>query len=353
MNELNGAAEFNPYDPQPEPRYELETVSDVAPIDACVEPPALPTRPGPGLGMSLAWMLLVTAAQLAVSVFVALPAILLGYSLDEITLLLVPIGTATVVVIAAAVTVIHFGWTTRRVLAWRGLGPGHVLLVVLTVGPLWIVATFVSSWISKVLPSWFGEVLVDFGEFPLALVLLGGCLFPAIGEEILFRGFIGRGLVARYGVLIGMIATSVLFGLMHIDPAQAASVMPLGWVFQVVFLSTKSLAAPILLHALINATSFLVIRNVDVLGDVEQVPPLLFAGGALALVAILALFYQSRSRWLLPDGAHWSPGYRTAEEPPPELGAVLCSARPAAWSLAAAVLAYVAFLGAMWAESIA
>jgi membrane protease YdiL (CAAX protease family) len=353
MNEPNGTAEFNPYDPQPEPLYELETVSEVAPTDPCVEPPALTTRPGPGLAMSLVWMLVVMAAQLAVSVFAALPALLLGYSLDESTLLLVPIGTAAVVVIAMAIAVLHFGWSTRRVLAWRGLGAGHVLLVVLTVGPLWIVATAVSSWIAKVLPSWFGEVLVDFGEFPLALVLVGGCLFPALGEEILFRGFIGRGLVARYGVLVGMLLTSVLFGLMHVDPAQAASVMPLGWVFQVVFLSTKSLAAPILLHALINATSFLVIRNVDVLGDVEHVPPLLFASGALALVAVFALFYQSRSRWVLTDGSHWSPGYVTAEEPPRELGAVLHAARPAAWSLVAAVLAYVAFLGAMWAESIA
>ena len=353
MNKPNEWAVSNPYDPQPDELVELETVSDLASVAACVEPAPLPARPGPGFGMSLVWMLVVMVAQLAVTVFAAVPALVLGYSMDEVTLLLVPVGTAAVVAIAVAVTVLHFGRRTRRVLAWRGLRPGHAMLVVLTVGPLWIVATAVSSWIAQVLPSWFGEVLVDFGQFPLALVLIGGCLFPALGEEILFRGFIGRGLVARYGVLVGMIATSVLFGLMHIDPAQAASVMPLGWVFQVVFLSTKSLAAPILLHALINATSFTAMRYVAELGDVEHVPPLLVAGGALALVAVFALFYQSRSRWLLPDGSHWSPGYVTAEEPPHELGAVLTAARPANWSLAAVILAYAAFLGTMWVVSFA
>jgi membrane protease YdiL (CAAX protease family) len=353
---MNEPQDFIP-EPVAEDAPQATAASDVPLVELYVEsvaadwPPALP---GPGFWMSLLWMLVLLIGQMVGTMVAAVPILglcfLLDYPInnfDELNVLFVPVGTASVIVVALVLSVAHFRWRTRQVLAWRGLGPGQALLVVLTVAPLWCVATELSTWIAEVLPSWFAALLVDFGKFPLWLVLLGGCLFPAVGEEIFFRGFVGRGLVARHGVLWGMLLTSLLFGLMHIDPAQAASVVSLGWAFQFVYLSTKSLVAPILLHALINTTSFLAIRYIAPLGEVDHFPALLVASASLALVAMLLLLYQARSCWILPDGAAWSPGYFTAEEPPCELGATPATQRPAAWSIVAALVFYGGFLGSL------
>ncbi|MBX9788994.1 MAG: CPBP family intramembrane metalloprotease [Pirellulales bacterium] len=326
-------------------------------VELLVDEPQPP--PGPGFGMSLVWMLMLLLGQTLGTIVVAVPIFivctLIEYPLndfDQLNVLLVPVGTASVIVVALVIVVAHYCWRTRPLLAWRGLGLGQSLLVVLTVAPLWLVANELSTWISKVLPSWFGELLVDFGKFPLWLVLIGGCLFPALGEEIFFRGFVGRGLVARHGVWRGMLLTSFLFGLMHIDPAQAAGVIPLGWAFQYVYLTSKSLTAPILLHALNNATSFVTIRYVAPMGEIDHLPPALVAAAALALAAILSLQYQSRSRWVLADGSDWSPGYVTAEEPPAQLGATLVARRPGAWSIVAAAGCYSILIGAIALASV-
>ena len=51
-------------------------------------------------------------------------------------------------------------------------------------------------------------------------ILLLGCLLPAVGEELFFRGFLGRGLVARYGLVRGVALTSLAFGLLHLAPQR-------------------------------------------------------------------------------------------------------------------------------------
>jgi hypothetical protein len=48
---------------------------------------------------------------------------------------------------------------------------------------------------------------------------------------------------------------------------------------------------------------------------------LLLGAAVLAIVPILLLLFQSRTRWLLADGQVWSPGYVTGESPDPERGA--------------------------------
>ncbi|GIT28142.1 MAG: hypothetical protein Ct9H300mP1_01880 [Planctomycetaceae bacterium] len=77
-------------------------------------------------------------------------------------------------------------------------------------------------------------------------------VLPAVGEELVFRGVIGRGLVARGGIVHGIFLTSLLFAMAHINPAHAMSVFPLGVLLHVVHLATRSILAPILLHFLIN-----------------------------------------------------------------------------------------------------
>jgi len=74
-------------------------------------------------------------------------------------------------------------------------------------------------------------------------------LSSAIGEEMLFRGFLQPS--------IGLIASSLLFGLLHIGPNRAywpwtVMAIAMGFAFGALYLFTGTLLAPILAHFTIN-----------------------------------------------------------------------------------------------------
>ena len=56
-------------------------------------------------------------------------------------------------------------------------------------------------------------------SFFVAVVVLA--LGPAIGEELVFRGVIGQGLIRARGVVTGVVITCLLFAAMHVFPPHA------------------------------------------------------------------------------------------------------------------------------------
>ncbi len=86
--------------------------------------------------------------------------------------------------------------------------------------------------------------------YPILVVAIA--LGPAVGEELVFRGLIGQGLVRKWGVPGGVAMTAALFALAHLSPAHAIATLPLGVFLHWVYLQTRSLWAPVLLHFLNN-----------------------------------------------------------------------------------------------------
>lgn len=81
--------------------------------------------------------------------------------------------------------------------------------------------------------------------------------------------------------------------------------------------------------------------------DNTLLPLPLFAAALAATVAVGWLLYATRTRWVLPDGSEWSPGYVTAEMPPASLGAVTEGAVPRAGGVVAVAAVYVLFVGVL------
>ncbi len=152
-------------------------------------------------------------------------------------------------------------------------------------------------------------------------------LAPAIGEETVFRGVIGRGLVARYGVLPGVIITSLLFASVHLHPAHVVALLPLAFVIHYVYLVTRSFWAPVLLHFANNALAAILLK---VSSQLEGTPlaedqGLSIWGFAVACVLVglaVRALWQNRVEYRLPSGDIWSPGYSSVERPPAETQAV-------------------------------
>lgn len=353
-NELRGIPVLQPHSPPP------------APVLLAARPP------GPGLLGALGWLGVLFAAQIAVAI--AMQILTIGVRMasgaefrsaaeappNSFALLLA--GTLSTLVTAIVVVLLVFRSRAKRVLAWRLPHLPQVALVLLTVPPLTLVASEVNNWVAELLPAMplfdtLGEAFGQFARQPLAIVIVVGCVLPGVAEEIYFRGFLGRGLVARHGVAIGTLVTAVLFGVIHIEPRQASSAVALGVALQLVYLSTKSLWAPILLHAANNTLAFTSSRvgeflpvpgfNVEAPGGIAHTPMPLVAAATLLLVALAFLYHDMRTRWLLPDGSDWSPGFATAEEPPAAAAAVPRCSSPRAVTVLAAAAAYLAFAAAV------
>ena len=106
------------------------------------------------------------------------------------------------------------------------------------------------------------SMLEPFRRGPLTVVVI---VFVAVVgaplvEEMFFRGLVQSGLIARWGAAIGIIGQAVLFGLVHLGPADARGnlgvfliIAPAGAVFGLLRYGFKRLGPGMFAHAVYNA----------------------------------------------------------------------------------------------------
>jgi len=104
--------------------------------------------------------------------------------------------------------------------------------------------------------------LVMFGETfkpgIIFLLSLSMSLSAGIGEELWFRGVMQYELVEKYGSMVGLGVTSVIFGLLHaVTPLYLASASLASTYFGWLYLSTKNLVVPIVAHTVYDVCAFM------------------------------------------------------------------------------------------------
>jgi membrane protease YdiL (CAAX protease family) len=176
------------------------------------------------------------------------------------------------------------------------------LLAVLSLPLFWLVAGGATVLVDYVLhlgePS--RQLVMDANAqhglwFSLLVIAVGA----AVNEELFCRGFLGRGLVGRHGVLVGVLATSVIFGVLDGNVVQGFFAFLMGCYLHLVYLKTRSLWVPILLHFLNNARAVIVLALVGEQGDMVE-PAWNTPATWVALVIVVAVLAVSiRSPWSL------------------------------------------------------
>ena len=314
---------------------------EVCADQARAAPPIVPVlTPGPGIFESLAWMIGWHAVQIGVTV----AAVALVFSrftlpagIDQAAA--GPTGLISawqtsfrhnavgILGVAQAATIIYGLLAIRLRRGRDGLRQlgiqlpwaRHWLLVGLLMTPLWILCAALQNAMFQWMPGSQDDLqglMESLSQAPLWLLVIVMGLGPAVGEELVFRGLIGRGLVARRGLASGMVVTSVLFGVMHTNPAQAIGVMPLGLAMHFVYYTTRSFWAPVTLHLLNNSFSVILLKHransqIDTLVETEAGLPIYLLLFSAAMVAAIAmLLWQTRVQYVLRDGSLWDPGYR-------------------------------------------
>jgi uncharacterized protein len=323
----------------------------------------LPTRPpGPGIPEAAGWMVGVIVVHL-IGMIIALVAVMtlqvvemssggvppsrgelqaVIMALPEtFALELMTIEMLVFLVSAVVATRLRLGPRTARLMGFRSLETKHILLIAavsipnsLMCGGFHQITLGVWNEFFAHLPgmSFFehlnvNESIKPLGESaPIGLLFLVVAVAPAIGEEVIFRGIIGRGLVARHGILAGVIMTSVLFAAVHIHPAHVVALLPLAFFIHLSYLVTRSILAPMLLHLLNNSLAVVLLKASATMpalaGASEPAMPayvLLISAGIVGLVGWT--LWKSRVEYRTDDGEIWSPGYPSVEMPPESVGA--------------------------------
>ncbi len=316
--------------------------------------------PGPGLPESLLWTGGILGLQVIASVIVAtviavglitmsvsgnrsaapspaeLQKVVSSIQSDHLGMLLC--GTQALLVMGViAASRLRLGRHAVRRLSFHQLTLGHSFAILTLILPLGIVSSqvyvlflkFVWEPLVNLMPSLRAlddmNTMSQMGELtasmPLPLLLLAIALAPAIAEELVFRGVIGRGLTARWGVVWGVLLTSVLFAIVHMHPVHAAGVFLLGLGMHLVYLATRSFWAPMLVHLTNNSLAAAMAKlpldpEAAAVASEQPQHPLVILAAVLLVAAIGWYFWKSRIEYRLPDGRQWDPGYFTVEPPP-------------------------------------
>jgi hypothetical protein len=351
---------------QPEPNCDLpqacpedtglaDAPDDVADAgEPCVAP--APRPPGPGLPESILWMIGVFVLQIisgVVAVVVVLVVSVANKPLESPAELISRIEN-----LSPTEQMVFFGMPNLLCfLTLIGLGclrlgrtPGRKLnlsppsltqfaIVISAVIPLglvadalWPAAEHVWQEVVKLVPAldFMDEFSIEKlmegiqgASLPLLLFFLA--VVPAVGEEFVLRGLVGRGLVARWGLFWGVLLTSCLFAALHMYPAHVAAVFPIGVVMHLAYLYTRSFWMPVLFHFINNGIAAVYTSLAPTDNGLQEAGPLAGLGkwvavpAAAYVVLCLVLLRKYRTEYLDADGAPAWPGYYTVEHPDPEL----------------------------------
>ena len=105
----------------------------------------------------------------------------------------------------------------------------------------------------------------SYTAYQILLLYISTALVPAVCEEFLFRGTILANL-RPFGQGVAIVASSVLFGLMHQNPYQLLYTTAAGLVLGYAYVKTKSIWCPMLIHFFNNAfsvTETVILTNAD------------------------------------------------------------------------------------------
>jgi len=256
--------------------------------------------------------------------------------------------------VVALRVVVGRDWT--RQIGLRRPSGLHVLLVVIGL-PGFVIG---SELIARILMGLFGsggggnqeEMLRElFLPFPWWFAVLAIGIGPGVVEELWCRGFLGRGLVGRYGWVIGICLTSLLFGLLHVYPPWYVLVTAtMGIWLHLVYLASRSLWVSMLLHAMNNGLVALLavgaLPGERLERNVNASPALIILLGLGLLVFVGVALATGRARLVAVDPLLpvWEPPYPGVIPPPSGSNAELRVGRSSPLAIICAIVTSAALI---------
>jgi membrane protease YdiL (CAAX protease family) len=129
------------------------------------------------------------------------------------------------------------------------------------------------------------------GQYAALLTVVS--LFPAVCEEMLFRGYAQTRLIARWGSVWGIGISAVMFGIVHMDPVQTPDMILLGSYLGWVAYRTGSTRTSIVCHLINNLTAI----SLAVIGSKSASDDAAASTAPLLILLVLALIVCGICTW--------------------------------------------------------
>jgi len=145
---------------------------------------------------------------------------------------------------------------------WTTLGSA-VLLVIAIQPVVWFL-----GWLNSLMPvpQTLEQIQLDQmefiknlmqGNYPLIFILFNIAVVPAICEEIMFRGYIMRTFEKHFSAVTAIAASSILFGLFHLQPTNLIPLATIGGALAILTYYTNSLYPAMAAHFVNNGSAVL------------------------------------------------------------------------------------------------
>lgn len=186
-------------------------------------------------------------------------------------------------------------------------------LFVMTIGVVWVTIllfNLVSADLAESYFNWLNSIeLYETGPdttlIQYSLIFIGVAIFVPLVEEIIFRGIMIERLGTKYGYKVAVLLSSFIFGVLHLDVMGA---FIFGVVLSVIYLRTRSLLLPFLIHAANNGAVVLLIFlgdpfSFDAWDTVEPFLENFWTGILLFVVSVVWLIWFLNREWKIVHDA--------------------------------------------------
>lgn len=196
-------------------------------------------------------------------------------------------------------------------------------LIIMTYGVIWVTIYLLNmaspdlavgyfNWLNSVEPF---EIGPDTTILQYSLIFFAVAIFVPVVEEIIFRGILIERFGSKYGYKIAVILSSLLFGVLHMDIIGATF---FGVVLSILYLRTRSLLLPVLVHAANNGAVMLLIFfgdafNLEPWDTIEPFLEAIWIGVLLILISFGWLIWFLNRDWKVVHEAEPFP-LKTKEE---------------------------------------
>jgi uncharacterized protein len=135
------------------------------------------------------------------------------------------------------------------------------------------------------MPDFVKEIFQAFAARDGVLSFIAIVFAAPILEELIFRGIILNGLLKKYSPLNSIILSSVLFGIVHLNPWQFIGALIIGIFSGWVYYRTEKLTLSIIIHSVNNLLAFGSMNFVDT-ETMMDLTLLEFYGGSLNFIIV-------------------------------------------------------------------
>lgn len=188
------------------------------------------------------------------------------YKTSEFSLVL---GQAVIVIPSAVFCIVTKGDALKSI-RFKKVSVGNIFILILFTYLVMPIVTFINVLSMLFVENTVASVIDGLGNNPFLLNLLMMAIMPALFEEFTFRGIIYH-YSSKRSMLYGLIMSSLMFGLFHMNINQFAYALFMGVVMVLVVEATGSIWASVIVHFVVNGNSVVLQAVQKILSKMPEV----------------------------------------------------------------------------------